>query len=850
MHEFKARLLAGVTVWAAGCGAVVAQDITGGQRATPPASTGAPAEGVQVQELVVTAQKREQSRIEVPFALTAYTGEFLDKIGVQQFDQLSAFVPGFLVQNQSPNNPGFVIRGITSDSGDSTAEPRVSVYQDGVSISKPRGSFIELFDDSRIEIAKGPQSTLFGRGALIGAVNIIQNKADPSKFDYAARAEGGDYGYAMGEGMINLPLNDTLAVRVSGRVKVRDGYVDNLTGGEDFNSVDTHAGRLSIGWKPNDRLRSDFIVNYESDRPSGTSFKSNTFNPTDPVTGAVLGDRAPLSYQAAIASPAGFEGSSPLGLRRVVWGATEILDWRVTDQFRLSSITAYRHFQDNENFDPDGTALNIFAFAEDARDQQYSQELRLNWDGGGRWSGFVGGSVFGESGRQHVPGQIDERLALALLTGQISRPNPQPLALLTNPQFDAALLQGLAGASRVALSGAQALAIANNLQANHQEQTTNFDETTSYDAFADLTFHVTPKLELSGGLRYTYDDKTSRISASELNGRSILGGVIGALGQPAAVRTALLGALAVPGAATIPTTTAYPVPLFGLVTQPTAGNGAKQAAGLTDDGVTFRFAARYAVSPTFDVYANYARGRRPEVLSVAAPSAPLGAARFTPVSSEKVDSYEVGAKTLQLGRRLSLEGSGYFYEYNNFQTTVQQGTMFLTTNAGSATSYGFEGQATYKIATVADVFATYSYNHSRFGDGLYKGDSFRLSPDHRWSLGASLRHEALGGLFEFTPTVTWQSKTFFDDDNDIPALQVGHLLPDLVQDEFQKAYGLVNLRLSYRPGSGPWKFEVFANNVADQRFVKDAGNTGDTFGIPTFIAGEPRFVGVAVSFRR
>ena len=92
----------------------------------------------QLEEVIVTAQLRAQDPIEVPFALTAYSGEFLDGLGVQDFEELSAFVPGLLVQNQSPNNPGFVMRGITSDSGAATAEPRVSVFQDGVSISKSR----------------------------------------------------------------------------------------------------------------------------------------------------------------------------------------------------------------------------------------------------------------------------------------------------------------------------------------------------------------------------------------------------------------------------------------------------------------------------------------------------------------------------------------------------------------------------------------------------------------------------------------------------------------------------------------------------------------------------------------
>ena len=111
----------------------------------------------QLDEIIVTAQLRAQDPVEVPFALTTYSGERLQDLGIQDFEALSAFVPGFLVQNQSPNNPGFVMRGITSDDGASTTQPRVSVFQDGVLISKARGSFVDLFDLVRIEGAKGSQ---------------------------------------------------------------------------------------------------------------------------------------------------------------------------------------------------------------------------------------------------------------------------------------------------------------------------------------------------------------------------------------------------------------------------------------------------------------------------------------------------------------------------------------------------------------------------------------------------------------------------------------------------------------------------------------------------------------------
>ncbi len=147
--------------------------------------------------------------------LSVLTGEQLDRFGIQEFDELSRFVPGFEVQNQSPNNPGFVMRGITSDSGAATNEPRVSVFQDGVSISKSRGSYVELFDLERVEIAKGPQSTLYGRGALIGAVNLIQSKAKLGRLEAAGTASFGNFNAWLGEAMVNVPLGENVAIRLA-----------------------------------------------------------------------------------------------------------------------------------------------------------------------------------------------------------------------------------------------------------------------------------------------------------------------------------------------------------------------------------------------------------------------------------------------------------------------------------------------------------------------------------------------------------------------------------------------------------------------------------------------------------
>lgn len=823
--------------------------------ATPALAQEVPAEA-PADEIVVTAQFTEQRPIEVPFALTAYDDRFLERLNIQEFDALSRYVPGFEVQNQSPNNPGFVMRGITSDSGSAFNEPRVSVFQDGVSISKSRGSYVELFDLERVEIAKGPQSTLYGRGALIGAVNLIQAKADPEAGYGMLRVSGGDYGMYRVDGTWNIPLAEDLAIRAAGRVKKRDGYVENLLGGEDFNGIESEAVRGSLRWAPQG-FTFDLIGNYQTDRATGTSFKSIAYNPTDPVTGAVLGDRGRNSGAALVSGP-GFEGSKRLGVEREVWGVTGIANAELGGGFSLNGTFAYREFSGTEIFDADGIALPVLTAAEDAAGKQTMGTLRLAWDNGGPLKGFVGTTYFHEDGYQRTPAQFDERVALARLTNTLNgggaipgRPasDPAPLALFGNTVFTGQLLQGVAAASGYALPTPLAQAIAANLKSAHRETSTNSSRTKAWDLFADATFAVTDAFEIGGGIRYSRDDKRTSYTASVQNGRSTLGGFIGALGLAEPTRTALLNALAVPGAASIPQSALYPVPLFGLGLQPTANNGDLAAQELDDGGFTWRVTARYELSPQASLYANYARGRRPEVLSVAPPTAPGGAARFNLLPAETVDSFEIGVKTELASRTLFLDGAVFYYDYSNFQTTEQSGTTFVTVNAGKARSYGFEGQMRWNPVDWVNLFATYAYNHSRFEAGARDGNRFRLSPDHSASAGATFRGDLGAVAIDFTPDVTWQSSVFFDDDNDRARLQTGNLIPDTLRDETQGGYAIVNARLGIETANGRWRIEGFVTNLFDREYIKDAGNTGDGLGLPTFIGGEPRMWGAALTLR-
>jgi iron complex outermembrane recepter protein len=752
-------------------------------------------------EIVVTVQKREQAIIDVPIALTAYNTEFLDTYGLDTLEEIASLVPGLEIQEQSVNNPGFVIRGITSDSTEANQEPRIAVFQDGVSISRASGSALEPFDLERIEVAKGPQPTLFGRGALIGGIDIIQNKARLNDLGGALEVTLGDYDLRRAVAAVNVPVvSDKLAVRLAGVTRERDGYTRNLSGGDDLGSVDTQAGRLAIRFDPTTSLRIDAIFNIQRDSSSGTSFKSGIFAPQG-------GDTSPYT-PASLNLRAAFDGRRNLGVSRDVDSGTLIVGYDLSPTLTLTSTTGYRYFEAFETFDPDGFDYPILIGGNETKGQQWSQELRLNFDAGERVTGFVGGSWFYEDGSQRAPLQFDERATLALFAGQIAPASaPPPFAAFTNPAVLQAILQGLGVPSGFAGP------LAASLKPAHQEFFRNYGETTAIDLFGDVTVEVTDKLEVSAGLRWTQDDKTTAFQSALLNGPSVLAGIIR------------------PGTQ-------------GLFAQPSAGLASRSE---TFDDFTWRLVGRYAVAEDLSLWASYARGRRPEVIVGSAPSVPGGVVTFSTVPAETVDSFEVGAKAELHDGAVRLEGSVFYYDYSNFQTTVFDGLRFVPTNAGEASATGFEGAVTWQMADTISAFANYGYNDAQFDSGARKGNRFRLSPEHTFSAGATITLPVGGfGDVRFIPSYAWQSDIFFDDDNDRAALQtpLSPALRDVLQNEKQEGYGLLNFRAEFVPAGTPFTFGAFIKNATDEEYVIDAGNTGDTLGSPTFIRGAPQTAGV------
>ena len=224
--------------------------------------------------IIVTAQKVEQRETDVPITISAVSGEQIAELGVTDLDELSNYVPGLNIQEQSANNPGIVIRGVTSDSGSAQQGPRVTLYYNGVDISRSRGSYQAIYDLERVEVIKGPQATLFGTASAVGAISIISARPRPG---FSAELTGGygNFDQTLLSGFTNAG-SDTLAVRVAGEWRTRDGYVENLSERqeEELYAQDQLGVRASLRFRPDDRLTVDLVGTYDRQRNSGTPFIS------------------------------------------------------------------------------------------------------------------------------------------------------------------------------------------------------------------------------------------------------------------------------------------------------------------------------------------------------------------------------------------------------------------------------------------------------------------------------------------------------------------------------------------------------------------------------------------------
>ena len=441
-----------------------------------------------LEEVVVTAQRREQVLQEVPITVQVVGQELLNDVAADDMSDLNGFVPGLVVSGDSPTQPRYQIRGIqTGDFGVGT-DPAVGVYVDGVYSARSGSSLLAFNDIERIEVLKGPQGTLFGRNSAAGAISIV-TRQPADDFDALLKLRVGEYNKQRVEGMVNVPVTDDLALRVNGVWNQSDGWIEDGATGKDLYPEDNWAIRAALQWDITDNTSATLTWDHDEidqfARPAIGLIKPAAIPPLAPFPSTPATYLNPLKtkvYNDAVANEESrtFDGATLFIDHEFAWA-----DFRWT--------TSWRTFETVNLEDEDGTnRIELYFDTANVEDNDsVYQEFKFSGQTGA-FDWVAGASYYSEDAQQtsdthaYTDG-IDTALVNLASVGAIP-PVGAPFGDTT------AFLQ--ANGIPVTLLGMP-----------WRESVNNEGKFEAVAAFGDVIWHATDRMNVTFGLRYTHDEK-------------------------------------------------------------------------------------------------------------------------------------------------------------------------------------------------------------------------------------------------------------------------------------------------------------------------------------------------------
>jgi iron complex outermembrane recepter protein len=785
----------------------------------------------RVDDIIVTAQKREQSLQDVPIVVTTLSQETLQNAGVSDIKDLQILTPGLTVTSTaSEASTTARIRGVGTVGDNPGLESSVGVVIDGVYRSRNSVGFGDLGELQRIEVLKGPQGTLFGKNTSAGVINILT--AQPSFTpEFNADFTVGNYGALAASGSVSGPISDQLAFRLYAGRKVRNGFMDIDTGDgprpeRDDNNVDFSTARAQLLWLPGDNVSFRLIADYSSRDEYccvGTQIRTGATFPFIDGTSTGTGQRPPAPgfgllpfSRTAFANRSTGQDVNDMGvsletnidLPELFGGAT------------LTSITSWRDWSFVNGQDADFTGADIAYRLQDGdfgfTVENLTQEIRLagatdrlDWLVGvfatrediGRTDSFY-------IGADYAP-VLSFQLSAALNAVNPLLPiSPSIIPCYTRAAQTAIQLQQCLGSGGAVFGGGPAFAPGQSLEDVYEQRSD------SYAIFTNNTFAVTDALDLTLGLRYTYDDKSlgglqtngtgaaAATCAAGLGNQAVIGGVLGA------AASTVLGRLCLP----------WSSPFY---------NNRSVTESESDGELSGTVKASYRISPQAMVYASFARGYKSfgynldRVQTGITPNASL----LFP--SEVVDSYEIGTKLTLLDRTLLLNATYFDQTFTDFQLNTFLGTSFVVESIPELTSRGvdadfvwftpieglsFSGGVTYTQTEYGVFTAADLANPGNFPQlSLLPGATASFAPE--WSGSASMTFDrslgnGLRGGFSLSAKYMGDYNTGSD------------LLPAKQQD----AFTMVNGRIILGTEDERWTLEGWVQNLTDEEFIQVAYN--------------------------
>ncbi|MGX7927296.1 TonB-dependent receptor [Tsuneonella sp. HG094] len=872
--------------------------------------------------IIVTAQGREQSLADVPVAISAVNAEVLQNSGANDIRQLNQVAPSLLVSSTgSEANGSARIRGIGTVGDNPGLESSVPVFIDGVYRSRSGIGLNELGEIERVEVQRGPQGTLGGRNSSAGLISIYSKK--PS-FDFGATGEVtyGNYDYMRIGGSVTGPISETIAARLDGIWVKRDGFYRDTTNNTDVNDRDRYFVRGQVLFEPTDSLSFRLIgdYTYRDEKccaatyvgPTVNEYIGNLNNPSTPLSTGATGTppNLPQADGNNIVNVLRDLGQPLRGLNqgysreifvspgRSFAGVTK--DYGVSGELNydfgaatLTSITGYRQYRSGQASDTDYSAVDILYRGEsDEAYRQFhtfTQELRLQGEAlGGKLDWLIGGFYANEKltvrdnlrfGRQYGRFATCRLISGGGLAGLYSPTSPGCVA------------------ARPAAFGAASPAIYAALDAldgiNDRGSTIDnyFQEDNNWALFTHNIVHVTDRVDLTLGLRYTNDKKDfSATFGNDNTGCTTVQGLVGSFTGVAALAAVSQG-------------------LIGLACQ---GNSTAELNGVSindsrsEDEFTGTAILSYKATDDLLLYGSFARGYKAggfnldrsalkipllTFASQGGAQALVGRLQFDP---ELVNSYEIGAKYATGPFSLSL--SAFRSDFSNFQLNTFNGTVFLvqTINGcdnlvgGSAAdqdasattgscaaddvtygvrTQGFELEAQMNPAQDFRVAAGLTYARTKYrADLVGNKTGAPLDPALRKLPGDNLSNApelVATGSVTWTPELTpsgLSGLVYFDGRMTSDYNTGSDLFPQKEQD----GYALFNARVGVRGPDEKWAIEFWAQNVFNKQYAQvafnspfQAGTTSAPFVDPQYPGGrqlfsqflaEPRTYGITGRF--
>jgi iron complex outermembrane receptor protein len=708
-------------------------------------------DSAELEEITVTAQMREQSITDVPISISAFGQDELSTKHIVSAQDL-AITPGVSGYTGSSFVNSMSVRGISTNDFGVGSEPSIAFYQNGVFLGRTGAALTRYFDMERVEVLRGPQGSLFGRSASAGVLHAVTAKPDTEDTFGYLKVGAGERGLANIEGSVNIPMSDTWAIRVAAFVSEEDGWIDNTFNGQEQLGHDAAGGRATIGYK-GDSLTANLVITHE-ERNQG----SNIYAFIDPVTSMpATGDAWTISQDAS----ANFGGERDETSQTFV---TLTLDYDLSNS-TLTSITGYRTYDFEYAEDYDASEFSLYDYVQFNDGDYLSQEIRLvsNSDGAFDWA--IGVSGYWEDLDSNIfMGGSEDHMCGYWLAGDPTVPCPVSFP----PVFGTAWPGYTAGGVYVEPGLARA-------------------DYNGYSVFGDLTYHINDQFEITGGLRYSLDEREFNVNSP---------GPDSALGM-----------------------------FFMLYTYTSVGE-IRGDEDWTD--VSPRIVLKYKPNDSTTTYFSASKGYKAGGFDSFGAALGPGVPPFSQVpagtspafyDSEEVLSYEVGLKTQFLDGRLGATIAAYLYDYEDLQFLTQTATgNFIVRNAGQVDGNGIELELDAVLNDYISAYLGIAWSDtearsvdpgacSESSGSDCNGNKLPNNPDVNAYLSATATiPTGLGDIF-----VTAEYN--YDDD------VFSNLANELVMDSRRN----VNVRVGIEQDE--WRFAVFVENVTGEDFFNEqSGN--------------------------